>query len=307
MFRNVVTFTFEPFVLPPIDDVRAGLAELPLADPGPLELCRDGFLPPVQTDSEDPADLLVEVGGAWLLSIGTNKRALPGPAVDKALNAKLRAIEQQDGRRPGGRTRKRIKDEIIMEMLPKAPIVPGRTWAVIDTTTSRLHVDTSSVATAEAVASLIRRALGSFPALHLNAEVSPRSVLTGWVAGEPLPDGLSLGDALELRDPADKGAKVTMSGVEIYGDEVVRHLEHGRQATRVQVVLDDHVSVVLGEDLVLRKLQLLDGALDSLEQTEREDLAAEYGARLALFSGELRRLMGVLDAAFKVTKMTATH
>ena len=45
----------------------------------------------------------------------------------------------------------------------------------------------------------IRHALGSFPALPLNAEVAPRSVLTGWIAGEPLPDGLSLGDECELQ------------------------------------------------------------------------------------------------------------
>lgn len=307
MFRNVVMLTFEPYVLPAIDKVREALAELPLLDPGPLELSTAGFLPPVQTDSEDVADLAVEVGGAWLLSIGTNKRALPGAAINKALNDKLREIEQKEGRRPGGRTRKRIKDEIITEMLPKAPIVPGRTWAVIDTTTSRLYVDTSSLGTAEDVASLIRRALGSFPALHLNAEVSPRSVLTGWAAGEPLPDGLALGDCLELRDPSDKGSKITMSGVEILGDELELHLQHGRQVTRLQLVLDDHVSMVVGEDLVLRKVQLLDGALDTLEQTEREDLAAEYSARLALFSGEIRRVVTVLDAAFKVTRMAATH
>ena len=146
----------------------------------------------------------------------------------------------------------------------------------------------------------IRQALGSFPALPLNAEVAPRSVLTGWIAGEPLPDGISLGDECELKDAADKGAVVKCQRQELLSDEVARHLEAGKQVTRLALALDDHVSFVLGEDLVVRKFKLLEGAVDSLESTEREDLHAELDARFALMSGELKRLFAVLEPALKL-------
>lgn len=80
--------------------------------------------------------------------------------------------------------------------------------------------------------------MGSFPALPINAEVAPRAILTGWIAGDPLPEGLSLGDECELRDPTDTGAVVKVQRMELSGDEIAKHLESGKQATRLALVLD---------------------------------------------------------------------
>ena len=71
---------------------------------------------------------------------------------------------------------------------------------------------------------------------------------------------------------------------------------------RLALTLDDHASFVLGEDLVLRKFKLLDGADDGLESTEREDLHAELDARFALMAGELKRLFSVLEPALKLSR-----
>ena len=88
-------------------------------------------------------------------------------------------------------------------------------------------------------------------------------------------------------------------------DGAAKHLEAGKQASRLALTLDDHVSFVLGEDLVVRKFKLLDGAVDQLESTEREDLRAELDARFALMSGEVKRLFTVLEKALKLSKAEA--
>jgi recombination associated protein RdgC len=207
-----------------------------------------------------------------------------------------------EGRTPGGRTRKRIKDELVTELLPRAFVRPVRTDALIDTTLGVIAIDSSSRKSGESVVSEVRRALGSFPALPLNAEVAPRAILTGWLAGDPLPDGLSLGDECELRDPADSGAVVKIQRMELVGDEIAKHLEAGKQCTRLALTLDDHVSFVIGEDLIVRKFKLLDGAVDQLESTDRDDIAAELDARFALMAGEFKRLFAVLENAFKLSK-----
>ena len=69
------------------------------------------------------------------------------------------------------------------------------------------------------------------------------------------------------------------------------------------LMLDDHVSFVLGEDLVLRKFKLLDGAVDQLESTERDDIRAEMDARFALMAGEAKRLFTILESALKLSKV----
>ena len=130
--------------------------------------------------------------------------------VNDLLQKKLAEIEEKEGRKPGGRTRKRLKDELITELLPRAFVRPVRSDALLDGQLGVIAVDTSSRKSAENVVSEVRRALGSFPALPLNAEVAPRAILTGWLAGDALPDGLALGDECELRDPTDTGAVVKM-------------------------------------------------------------------------------------------------
>ena len=71
------------------------------------------------------------------------------------------------------------------------------------------------------------------------------------------------------------------------------------------MVLDAHVSFVLGEDLVIRKLKFLDGAVESLENTDQEDQSAELDARFALMSAEIKRLFEVMEKNLKLSKAEA--
>ena len=162
-------------------------------------------------------------------------------------------------------------------------------------------MDTSSRKSAEELLSELRKALGSFPAVPVNSEVAPRSILTAWLAGEPLPAGLLLGDECELKDPVDRGAVVKCTRQELSADEVAKHLEAGKQCSRLALVFDDHLSFVLGDDLVVRKLKFLDGAVESLEGGELDSVRAELDARYALMVGELRRLFAMLESAFKLS------
>ena len=299
-FRNLTLFRFPTSL--DLSDLDTHLEQARLKPVGALELSSRGFISPFGRDGEA---LSHRIGDALWLTVGSEDKLLPSSVVNDLLQKKLAELEQREGRKPGGRTRKRLKEDLVHELLPRAFVRPGRTDALLDLEHGLCVVDTSSRKSAENVVSEIRHALGSFPALPLNAEVAPRAVLTGWIAGEPLPDGLSLGDECELKDAADKGAVVKCQRQELTGDEIGKHLESGKQVTRLALTLDDHVSFVLGEDLVLRKFKLLDGAVDKLESTERDDLRAELDARFALMAGEVKRLFSVLEPALNLSKADA--
>lgn len=299
-FRNLTLFRFPTSL--DLTDLDTQLAACALKPVGLLELSSRGFVAPMGQHHEA---LDHAIDGTHWLTVGGEDKLLPGAVVNDLLQKKLAAIEEQEGRRPGGRTRKRLKEDLVAELLPRAFVRPVRSDALLDTKLGVIAVDTSSRKNAESVISEIRRALGSFPALPVNAEVAPRAILTGWIAGDALPEGLSLGDECELRDPSDNGAVVKVQRMELSGEEIAKHLEAGKQVTRLALVLDDHVSFVLGEDLVVRKFKLLDGAVDQLESSEREDVRAELEARFALMSGEFRRLFLVLEAAMKLSKADA--
>lgn len=296
-FRNLTLFRF-PVSLD-FSGLDARLADCPLKPVGPLEMSSQGFVSPFGRDAEA---LSHRVDDAVWLTLGGEDKLLPAAVVNDLLGKKLTEIEEREGRKPGGRARRRLKEDLVHELLPRAFVRPTRTDAMLDLGHGLCIVDTSSRKSAEAVVSEIRHALGSFPALPLNAEVAPRAVLTGWIAGEPLPAGFSLGEECELKDPMDGGAVVKCQHQDLQSDEIGKHLEAGKQVTRLALALDDHVSFVLGEDLVIRKLKFLDGVVDQLEGSADDDIRAELDARFALMAGELRRLFAVLEPALKLSR-----
>jgi recombination associated protein RdgC len=298
-FRNLTLFRFNPVLKKAFDSIDDALAECALKPVGPLEQMSRGFVSPFGRDQ--PA-LSHRVGPALWLTLGGEDRLLPSSVVNDEIARRLAQAEEKEGRKLGGRARKRLKEDVVHELLPRAFVRPSRLNASLDLGQGVLAVDSSSRKAAEGFVTELRHALGSFPALPLNAELSPRALLTGWIAGEPLPDGFTLGDEAELKDPVDGGAVVKVQRQELLGDEIHKHLESGKQVSRLALVFDDHVSFVLGEDLVLRKLKFLDGAVDQLENTERDSLNAELDARFALMSAELARVFTALEKALKLSR-----
>ena len=301
-FRNLTFFRFPPTLKKSFARIEDTLAECALKPVGPLEQMSRGFVSPFGRDQ--PA-LSHGVGPALWLTLGGEDRLLPAAVVNEEVGKKLAAIEAKEGRKLGGRARKRLKEDVVHELLPRAFVRPSRLNAAIDLAQGFVAVDTSSRKAAEGFVTELRHALGSFPALPLNAELSPRALLTGWIAGEKLPTGFALGDECELKDPVDGGAVVKCQRQELLGEEIRKHLDSGKQVSRLALVFDDHVSFVLGEDLVVRKLKFLDGAVDQLENTERDSLNAELDARFALMSAELSRLFIALEQALKLSKPEA--
>jgi recombination associated protein RdgC len=299
-FKNLTLFRFPTSLRDELEAIDASLENNRLKPVGPLELSSRGFVSPFGRDEEALSHRIND--GLWL-TLGGEDKILPAAVVNEMVARKAAEIEEAEGRKLGGRARKRLKDELLHELLPRAFVRPVRTGCHLDLQHGLVAVDSSSRKTAEGLLSELREAMGSFPAVPVNAEVAPRSVLTGWLAGERLPEGLVLGDECELRDPVDRGAVVKAQRQELGAEEIAKHLEAGKQCARLALVLDDHLSFVLGDDLVVRKLKFLDGAVEALENTERDSQRAELDARYALMVGELRRLFGVLEAALKLSRV----
>ena len=190
-FRNLTFFRFPTTLAKTLDDLDARLEECKLKPVGPSELMSRGFISPF---GRDGATMSHRVGDAIWITLGGEDRLLPSAVINDQLGRKLAEIEEKEGRRLGGRARKRLKEDIVLELLPRAFVRPVRCSATLDLEHGFIAVDTSSRKTAENLVSELRHALGSFPALPLNAEASVRVILNGWRAGEPLPPGLSLGD-----------------------------------------------------------------------------------------------------------------
>jgi len=301
-FRNLTLFRFPTTVNKSLKALEERLAEVILKPVGPLDMMSRGFVSPF---GRDEAVLSHQVGDCVLFTLGGEDKILPSSVVNDLVNKKIAAIEEKQGRKLGGKARRALKEDTVHELLPRAFVRSTRLNAYIDMEHGFVAIDSSSRKSAENLVSELRHALGSFPAIPLNAETSPRTVMTGWISGEKLPKGLELGEECELKDGDERGAIVKCQRQELQTDEIKKHLESGKQVSRLGLVLDAHVSFVLGEDLVIRKLKFLDGAVESLENTDQEDQSAELDARFALMSAEIKRLFEVMEKNLKLSKAEA--
>lgn len=298
-FRNLYLFRFPSELISSAEDLDTHLQSLPLCGPGPVELSTCGWVSPLGRDGS--ALTLVSGNRFVLMTFGESERILPSQVVNDELAERVSAIAEREGRRCGGKERKRIKEEIVTEFLPRAFIRTRHCNAYLDLKAGWLVVDTASRKVAEAVVSSLREALGRFPAVPLAPEESPRMVLTDWLSRAQPPTPLQLGDEAELRDPAEAGAMVRCSRQDLESDEVREHLACGKQVFRLGIEFDERLSLVLGEDLTVRKLRFLDIVLDELDEDSIESREDQLSASFTLMTLELQRLLDHMAQWFGIS------
>ncbi len=294
-FRNLTLFRFPESSAEALENLETDLDEKRLRPCGPIELSTRGFVSPFGREAEE---LLHRVGPYALLTVGSEDKLLPSSVIAEALSVKIAEINERESRRIGGRERKRLKEEVVSELLPRAFVRPSRLFAYLDTENGWFVVDTASRKPAEEAVSEVREALGRFPATPMAPNDSPRALMTDWLASGKLPPGLAWGDEVELRDPAEAGAVVRCRRQDLESDEIREHLKSGKQVFQLGLELDERMSFVLGEDLAIRKLRFLDVVLDELGDDASESARAEIDSRFALMTLELKRLFEKLDELF---------
>ena len=294
-FRNLTLFRFSEHTAKSLKSLETKLDQHRHRPPGPIELATSGFISPQGRDAEA---LTHRVGDYVLLTLANEVRLLPNSVVSEELAARLKKITEKEQRKVGAKERKRLKDEVLTDLLPRAFTKMTRTGCYLSIKSGWLVLDTASRKSAEASLTQLREAMGSFPAVPMAAEESPRSLMTDWLIHGKLPAGLGLGDECELRDPAETGAVVRCRRQDLETDEVREHLKSGKQVFQLSLVFEDRIGFVLGEDLTVRKLRFLDQVQDELGETDRDSSVAELDAVFALMTLELERLLQKLEQWF---------
>ncbi len=264
---------------------------------GPLETATMGWCAPT---GDDQAALVHGVSGCLLMSVRRQERLLPSTVVGEALDERVAEIEGAEVRSVGRSERRRLREQVLAEMLPRAFLRSRRVHAYLDTVAGWLVVDASSDKTAEEVVSLLREMLGSLPATPPRPNRPVAQLLTQWVEGTDLPRGFTLGQDCELRDPADAQSVVRCRGQDLAGEEIQTHLRAGKQVVKLALEWDEHLSLLLQEDLSLKRLRLADALIEDALAGDVEDQAARLDAEFALTALELRGLLEQIQGIFEL-------
>lgn len=270
-----------------LDELNEALAAHAYVPAGELQRQSIGWVPP-----REGADLAHAVSGKVLLTLRVEAKLLPGKAIAQATTARALQIEQQQGYKPGKKQLKEIREAIIDEKLPTALTQYDDIRLWIDTIERWLIIDTSTPAKADIVIGLLAKCVDPFPIENLYVAQSPASAMTGWLAADEPPTSFSIDQDAELRSSGESGAAIRYVKHSIDADDVRRHIQSGKQCTRLAMTWSDRISFELTEDLDIRKIR----PLDLLKENHpAQDTDAEvFDAEFLLMAGEIVKLLAEL-------------
>ena len=294
MFKNARFFRLDtPFGLAAAE-LEEHLATRRFRPCGPIETATMGWASPL---GEDTSALVQAVSGCYLMCARKQERLLPSAAVAEALDERIGELESGEARDVGRAERRRMREQIVNEMLPRAFTRSRRTLLYVDTETGWMVVDAASEKQAEDVVSLLRETLESLPAKLPDPSKTPSTILTSWLLEGTAPDDFVPGDACEMRDADDSAGVVRCSGQDLASEEILNHLRAGKRATKLALEWDERLSFTLAEDLSLKRLRVGDALLEEMDDTDLEP-AARLDAEFAILALQLRQLIARLDEVF---------
>jgi recombination associated protein RdgC len=278
-FKNLRWYRFtEPCRLT-VDTLASALETKPFEPCGKLDLERMGFVSPLGPEG---ALRLHANGQSVLIALKRQAKILPAGVVREALEEKVAAISEKEGRRLGRKERDGLKDELIFELLPKAFTKSALDTAYIDLARGWVLVNTASASRAETLLSALREVLGSLPVVPVKARTPIPDTLTRWLLEAPT-TGFSLGADCELRSAKDERV-VRCKKQDLTAEEVVAHLHAGLHVSQLAVDWQSMVSGVIDQDGAIRRLRFSDAiqekALEANAESRAETLDAEFAVML---------------------------
>jgi recombination associated protein RdgC len=228
------------------------------------------------------------VQGQWLLALMTERKMLPGSVVKERSEEIAARLEQERGYKPGRREAKEIKEQATQELLPLAFTKRARTLVWLDPKAGLLCVDAGGTAQADAVVSLLVKALDGFAVLPLQTQQSPAGCMAAWLAEGQAPAGFYLDRECELKSADEMRSVVRYARHALDTDEVKQHIAAGKRPTRLALSWGERVAFTLTEALLIKKIEILDVALEGRDGVAEDEA---FDADAAIATGELRGLI----------------
>jgi recombination associated protein RdgC len=296
MFKSACFFRIaDDFVLPDPDAFERVLHKARFVPCGPTQPESTGWVPPRGNKSKVLAEV---VGGQLILKLCTEKRAVPASAIKSAVEERIERYKAETGNeRVPAKVKKEFKEEVLLDLLPRAFSKRSTTLLWLDPKNRMLVVDAGSLGAADRIVSSLLAALlevpGAAPSLDLqlvHTQSSPAASMSHWLSTREAPWHFTVDRDCELKSPDEQKSVVRYARHTLDIDEVAQHIAAGKVPTQLALTWNDRVSFVLSEAGQVRKLKMLDVVLKEAEDGKGKD-DDNFDANAAILTGELSQLI----------------
>lgn len=286
-FKNVQLYRLPMGCSISPDELSAALAAHAFAPPTSTELVRQGW------DAVRPHGGPVHVvNKQMLIRLGTEKKLLPNTVVNQVAKARAAEQEEAQGFALGKRALKELKERVADELLPRAFSIRGDTYVWIDPVNGWLVVNSPSPAKADDAIKHLLKATDKLQIESLRVARSPVSMMTDWLQSNDAPVGFTVDMDTELRATGESKAAVRYVRHSLDPEEIRRHIEAGKQCSRLALTWDSKISFVLTNSLAIKAIKPLDvlNEKDGASRNAEESFDGEF----MLMTGELAKMFSAV-------------
>jgi len=285
VFKNVIVYRVAPDWSASAEQVAQCLAAAAFEPCGPTQEKAVGWVPP---RGQAHGALLEAVDGQWILRFMMESKAVPGSVVTRKVKERVAAIEAAEGRKPGKKEIRELKDELRLSLMPMAFTRQASVAVWLDPQARFLVIDAASQAKADEVVTSLVKSLEGFGVMALNTQTAPATAMARWLTTQEPPQGFSIDRECELKASDDSKAVVRYAHHPLDIEEVRQHVAAGKLPTRLALTWSDRLSFVLTEGLQVKKLAFQDVVFEGTESRDGED---GFDTDAAIATAELAQML----------------
>jgi recombination associated protein RdgC len=251
------------------------------------DVSRYGWVSPISGHGDGDDSLVHGHQDYLMICAKKQEKVLPASVVNEAIEEKAALIAEAEGRPVGRKERQSIKDDVLMELLPKAFTRSSLHYAYIAPKKGYIVINAASASKAEEMLSALRDALGSLPVVPLVSKQLPHQTMTHWLNAVEAPDKFSLGDECELADPKEVGSVIHCKHQDLASAEINSLLQTGMIVTKLALNWKQGVDFILDDQLAIKRLRFEDNIQEKAEAYEAQNNIEQFDIEFSVMTLEL--------------------
>ncbi|OCG00323.1 recombination-associated protein RdgC [Gilliamella sp. wkB112] len=296
-FKNAIIYQINNDTLLNKETIDKAIKSHPFIPCGNLDNNKMGWVSPYNDNNQD--DFIVDMQGHLLLRIKKETKILPSPVIKQALLEKIDKQEQVLNRKLSKNEKATLKDEVMIDLMPRAFSKYNYYWLWIDTNNKRIIVDCNSFKQAEDILAILRKELGSLALTPLSIDKPLEQITTKWVKEKLSFSPFILGNQVELKDPLEGNGIIVCKNQEITSEEILIHFTSGKWVTKIQIIDERGVSFIVNTDLTFKRIKfdvsILDENVDISPDESDKRLEADFFIMVKILSNTIKDFYTVIN------------
>ena len=288
-FKQLFIYQFEASLQLTASQIEDALQQKPWRACGAQELSTWGFRSLVKNH-----DMLSYVSNEHIyFKLTKQERILPNSVINEQLQEKIDLIRQKESREVGRKERTRLKEDIQIQLLPKAFTKNTDFLGVFSLKDRRLILNCSSEKNADDITAILRQSLGSLAIKPWQSMMDVKQRLTQWI--DQRPNEFELLEEFELSGQADNSIKVKLKNLPLHIEQTNEFINDGLILSQLRVQWREKMELTIKDDATVKRIKFLDTINDDSDYMDED---SKFATECLLHATEINLLLNDLSDVF---------